>query len=421
MGDERLVTPGLRRVAATRFVLPLREGGSVPGLFEADDDGLYVVKFHGAAQGPKTLTAELIAGEIGRALGLKVPELVLVDLAKELTIGEPDPEIQDHLQRSVGLNLGLDFLPGALPYDAAAQIPVDPVLAADIVWFDAYIANVDRTTRNPNMLRWHGDLWLIDNGAAIYPHHRWTDPAEQGRRHFAAIKDHVLLPVAGSLVEADARLAIAAGRDRAVGHRRQRAGRVAARGRGFRSAGAPARAVHGLLHLPPAGPAPVHRGGRASAHRRGRRRDRPAPRDARPPPWVTPKPATYTYAVLRLVPRVERGEGFNVGVALLCRPKRFLGARTALDMAKFAVMAPGVDADLVRAQLAAIERVAAGEPDRRPDGGAGPLRALPLDRVAEQHHHPARADPHRPHYGPGRDPGAPLPRACIAGLVDFPV
>ena len=207
MGDERLVTPGLRRVAATRFVLPLREGGSVPGLFEADDDGLYVVKFHGAAQGPKTLTAELIAGEIGRALGLKVPELVLVDLAKELTIGEPDPEIQDHLQRSVGLNLGLDFLPGALPYDAAAQIPVDPVLAADIVWFDAYIANVDRTTRNPNMLRWHGDLWLIDNGAAIYPHHRWTDPAEQGRRHFAAIKDHVLLPVAGSLVEADARLA----------------------------------------------------------------------------------------------------------------------------------------------------------------------------------------------------------------------
>ena len=207
MRDEGMRTPGLRRVAATRFVLPLREGGSVPGLFEAEDDGLYVVKFHGAAQGPKTLTAELIAGEIGRALGLKVPELVLVDLAKELTIGEPDPEIQEHLQRSVGLNLGLDFLPGALPYDAAAGVPVDPVLAADVVWFDAFIANVDRTTRNPNMLRWHGDLWLIDNGAAIYPHHRWTDPAEQGRRAFQAMRDHVLLPVAGSLVEADARLA----------------------------------------------------------------------------------------------------------------------------------------------------------------------------------------------------------------------
>jgi hypothetical protein len=205
--DEEMRTPGLRRVSATRFVLPLREGGSVPGLFEADDDGLYVVKFHGAAQGPKTLTAELIAGEIGRALGLKVPELVLVDLGREITLGEPDPEIQEHLQRSVGLNLGLDFLPGALAYDAAARVPVDPVLAADIVWMDAYIANVDRTTRNPNMLRWHDDLWLIDNGAAIYPHHRWTDPAEQGRRPFHAIKDHVLLPVAGSLVEADARLA----------------------------------------------------------------------------------------------------------------------------------------------------------------------------------------------------------------------
>lgn len=200
-------TPGLRRVAATRFVLPLREGGSVPGLFEAEDDGLYVVKFHGAAQGPKTLTAELIAGEIGRALGLRVPELVLVDLSRELTMGEPDPEMQEHLQRSVGLNLGLDFLPGALPYDAAAGIAVDPVLAAEIVWFDALIANVDRTTRNPNMLRWHGDVWLIDNGAAIYPHHRWTDPAAQGRRAFPAMRDHVLLPVAGSLVEADARLA----------------------------------------------------------------------------------------------------------------------------------------------------------------------------------------------------------------------
>ena len=206
MTDHHAITPGLRHVTATRFVLPLREGGSVPGLFEADDDGLYVVKFHAAAQGPTTLIAELLAGEIGRKLGLKVPELVLVDLAVELSIGEPDPEIQDHLARSVGLNLGLDFLPGALPFDPATRTPVDPVLAADIVWFDAYIANVDRTVRNPNMLRWHDGLWLIDHGAAIYPHHRWQDPAAQGRRSFAAIKDHVLLPVAGSLVDADARM-----------------------------------------------------------------------------------------------------------------------------------------------------------------------------------------------------------------------
>lgn len=207
MTSPETTTPHVRRVEATRFVLPLREGGSVPGLFEADDDGLYVVKFHGAAQGPKTLTAELISGEIGRALGLKVPELVLVDLAKEITTGEPDPEIQDHLQRSIGLNLGLDFLPGALPYDPATRLPVDPVLAADIVWLDAFIANVDRTVRNPNMLRWADDLWLIDHGAAIYPHHRWTNPTEQGRRPFPAIRDHVLLPVAASLVDADVRLA----------------------------------------------------------------------------------------------------------------------------------------------------------------------------------------------------------------------
>ena len=201
------VTPDVREVTATRFVLPLREGGSVPGLFEADDDGLYVVKFHGAAQGPKTLTAELIAGEIGRKLGLNVPELVLVNLPTELSAGEPDPEIQEHLARSAGLNLGLDFLPGALPFDPAARIAIDPVLAADIIWFDAYTANVDRTTRNTNILRWHDNLWLIDHGAAIYPHHRWQDPAAQGRRAFDAIKDHVLLPVAGSLIDADQRLA----------------------------------------------------------------------------------------------------------------------------------------------------------------------------------------------------------------------
>ena len=187
--------------------MPLKEGGSVPGLFEADDDGLYVVKLHGAAQGPKSLTAELIAGEIARALGLNVPELVLIDLEKSLTSGEPDAEIQDHLQRSIGLNLGLDFLPGALPYDPANPAGMDPVLAADIVWLDAFTANVDRSTRNPNMLLWGGGFWLIDHGAAIFPHHRWTDPAEQGRRPFTAIKDHVLLPIAGSIVDADRRLA----------------------------------------------------------------------------------------------------------------------------------------------------------------------------------------------------------------------
>lgn len=199
--------PSLRHLHATRFVQPLKEGGSVPGLFEANDEGLYVVKLHGAAQGPKSLTAELIAGEIARALGLNVPELVLIDLEKSLTAGEPDPEIQDHLQRSVGLNLGLDFLPGALPYDPATAMFMNPILAADIIWLDAFVANVDRTTRNPNMLIWGDAIWLIDQGASIFPHHRWTDPREQGRRPFPAIKDHVLLTRAGSIVDADMRLA----------------------------------------------------------------------------------------------------------------------------------------------------------------------------------------------------------------------
>ena len=197
----------LRQVRATRYVTPLREGGSLPGLCEADDDGLYVVKLRGAGQGPKALVAELIAGEIGRALGLNVPDLTFVTLPAELAKGEPDPEINALLAASAGLNLGLDFLPGALPFDPAAGDRVDPVLAADIVWFDAYVANVDRTARNTNMLWWGGRLWLIDHGAALYHHHRWTDPAAQARRLFPQIAEHVLLPYAGSLVEGDRRMA----------------------------------------------------------------------------------------------------------------------------------------------------------------------------------------------------------------------
>lgn len=197
----------LRRVTASRYVTPLREGGSLPALMEADDDGLYVVKLRGAAQGAKTLVAELVAGEIGRMLGLRVPDLVVIDLPAAMTLGEPDPEIKGPLDRSVGLNLGMDYLPGALPFDLAMREPIDPVMAANVVWFDALIANVDRTTRNPNMLRWGGHLWLIDHGAAILPHHRWSDPQAEGRKPFPLIREHVLLPKADSIVEADRRLA----------------------------------------------------------------------------------------------------------------------------------------------------------------------------------------------------------------------
>src|SRR5215208_4381606 len=189
--------PVLRTVTATRYVTPLREGGSMPGIVEADDDGLYVLKFRGAGQGTKALAAELVAGEVARVLGLPVPELVFVEL---------DPEIQDLIAASGGRNLGMDFLPGALPF--TPQRPPEPGLAADVVWFDALVLNVDRTPRNPNLLRWHHGLWLIDHGAALYVHHAAGDPVARAGERFPAIRDHVLLPFAGAIAEADARLAV---------------------------------------------------------------------------------------------------------------------------------------------------------------------------------------------------------------------
>jgi hypothetical protein len=194
-------------VVATRYVAPLREGGSLPGLVEADDDGLYVVKFRGAGQGPKALVAEVIAGEIGRRLGLCVPVLVEVDLDAALGRPEPDPEIRDLIEASAGLNLGVDFLPGALPFDPAAGPPPDPEEAAAVVWLDALTTNIDRTPRNPNLLVWHGRLWLIDHGAALYLQHGPGPLADRADRPFPAIAEHILLPYAGSILDADARLA----------------------------------------------------------------------------------------------------------------------------------------------------------------------------------------------------------------------
>jgi len=196
----------MRRVGATRYVTPFREGGSLPGLVEADDDGLYVVKFQGAGQGRKALVAEVIAGELARALGLLVPELVVVDVDPELGRAEPDPEIQDLLVGSAGANLGVDFLPGSLPFSPAADPQVDPDLAADIVWFDALVTNVDRTAQNPNLLWWHGRLWLIDHGAALFFHHAAEPDVEHARNAFD-VAAHVLLPYASSLDAARERLA----------------------------------------------------------------------------------------------------------------------------------------------------------------------------------------------------------------------
>ena len=194
----------IRTVTATRYVAPLREGGSLPGVMEADDLGIYVVKYLGAGQGVKTLIAELITGEIGRALGLPAPEIVFVELDPVLANAEPDPEIQQLLRASAGLNLGLDFLPGSLAYTKAAEHLVSPELAARVVWLDALTTNIDRTPRNPNLLIWHGKLHLIDHGASLYVHHSWADLDRRTRTPFPPIKDHVLLPIAGSIPEAGA-------------------------------------------------------------------------------------------------------------------------------------------------------------------------------------------------------------------------
>ena len=188
----------MRTVQATRYVTPLREGGSMPGLVEADDDGLYVLKFRGAGQGPKALVAEVLAGELARAAGLPVPELVWIELDPVLGAAEPDPEIQELIAASAGRNVGLDYLPGSLTYSPAAGAPPpDPELAAEIVWLDALMTNVDRSPQNPNLLLWHGRLWLIDHGAALYLQHAWEDPPADARKPFPAIRTHVLLPCAG--------------------------------------------------------------------------------------------------------------------------------------------------------------------------------------------------------------------------------
>lgn len=189
----------LRTVTATRYVTPLREGGSVPAIVEADDSGLYVLKFRGAGQGLKALIAELVAGELARAMGLRVPELVFIQLDPVLGRAEPDGEIRDLIKASGGLNLALDYLPGSITFDPVVGPEPDAEEASNIVCFDAYVTNVDRTPKNPNMLHWHKALWLIDHGASMYFHHSWGEYLERARTAFAPIKDHVLLPWASAL------------------------------------------------------------------------------------------------------------------------------------------------------------------------------------------------------------------------------
>jgi hypothetical protein len=211
-GTQRSVAPAklravidpLRSVTATRYVEALREGGSLPGLVEADDDGMYVTKFRAAGQGEKALVAEVVAGELARALGLPVPDLVVVEVDVALAAAEPDPEIQDLIQGSPGPNLGMDFLPGALPFTPGAAI--DPELAADIVWFDTLVTNVDRTHRNPNLLIWGRRIWLIDHGASFFRQHGDRSLTLTAHENVPLLDQHVLLAAAGSIEEADERL-----------------------------------------------------------------------------------------------------------------------------------------------------------------------------------------------------------------------
>jgi hypothetical protein len=194
----------LRRVRATRYVEPLREGGSLPGLVEADDLGTYVVKFRGAGQGLKALVAEVIVGELARRLGIRVPEQVVVDLDPDIGRREPDPEVQDLLLASPGTNLGIDFLPRSLGYDGIGWRP-ERDTAARILWLDALTVNVDRSWRNPNLLVWHGELWAIDHGAALLFQHTWPGIAEFASRPYP-LGDHALAPYASALGSADAEL-----------------------------------------------------------------------------------------------------------------------------------------------------------------------------------------------------------------------
>ncbi|GGO84441.1 HipA family kinase [Wenjunlia tyrosinilytica] len=195
----------LTEVIATRYVTPLREGGSLPGIVEADDLGTYVTKFVGAGQGRKTLVAEVVAGELARRLGLRVPVLVRVRLDPVIGLGEPDEEVQDLLKASGGLNLGMDYLPGSLGFDPLA-FEVEPREAGRVVWFDGLVGNVDRSWRNPNMLLWHGDLWLIDHGATMIWHHNWPTADRSVTKPYDA-SDHALAPFTPDIASAREELA----------------------------------------------------------------------------------------------------------------------------------------------------------------------------------------------------------------------
>ncbi len=235
----------------------------MPAIVEAEDSGLYVLKFRGAGQGLKALIAELVAGELARAMGLRVPELVFMQLDPVLGRSEPDGEIRELIKASGGLNLALDYLPGSITFDPVAGPPPAAEEASDIVCFDSYVTNVDRTPKNPNMLHWHKALWLIDHGASMYFHHSWAEYLERSRTPFAPIKDHVLLPWATALRASEATLRAKLTPRGAGAHGGADPGRVAGDGGGLPLEGSAPGGVPRVAARAPGGVPPVHRGGRA--------------------------------------------------------------------------------------------------------------------------------------------------------------
>ena len=346
-------------VQASRYVTAFREGGSLPGLMEADDLGTYVVKFHGAGQGRKALIAEVIGGELARALGLPVPALVGVELDPAIATNEPDEEIQDLLKASAGLNLGVDFLPGALDLDATA-FPVDAALAGRILWFDALIGNVDRSWRNPNLLRWHGRPYLIDHGAALTFHHSW--PARGWATRPYSATEHALLGCTPDVAAAETDLAPLITTAMLVdavdlvptpwlsdepGFADEAELRAALRRTAHPASGRPgavaARPARGGCRVP-----------RRSAGRAG----------TKPPQRLTvTSRLPFQYTVLRVVPRVERGESMNAGVLLYCRAADFLQARVHLDVARLRALDPHLDQAELSAALQGIADACNGHGD----------------------------------------------------------
>ncbi len=353
----------LTQAAVTRYLTPLREGGSLPGLVEAADGELYVLKFSGAGQGRKTLVAETVCGLLAARLGLRVPALRALDLDPVVGLGEPDEQVQALLKGSGGLNLGMGYLAGALGFDPLAY-EVEPREAGRVLWFDALVGNVDRSWRNPNLLVHAGALWLIDHGATMIWQHNWPTAAASALRRYDA-RDHVLAPFASDLAAAEAELAPLVTEDLLTGVLAEVPDVWIEGEHGFASADEVRRAyVDALLRRAdglaarvdlPEEPSPAPQ----VAASGWRLPDDGVPAPA-PPASGTATPQVFEYAALRLVPRVDRGEYVNAGVVVYQRATGFVAARTRLDVARLRALDPGADTEGAAALLRAVEAVCGG-------------------------------------------------------------